>query len=63
MTKEQVEGKKQLLKQKLNELKSLKEELQAAGAWPLDDEELDGVAGGLYFAGLNPEPQGVGPIS
>lgn len=46
MTKEQIEEKKQLLKQLLNEVKSLKEELQAAGAWPVGDAELDGVAGG-----------------
>ena len=46
MTQEQIEQKKQLLKQKLEEANALRNELQAAGAWPLDEDELDNVAGG-----------------
>ena len=48
MTKEQIEEKKQLLKQKLNEVNSLKEELLVAGAWPLDDMEIESVSGGKF---------------
>lgn len=48
MTKEQIEEKKQLLQQKLDEVNSLKEELLVAGAWPLDDMEIESVSGGNH---------------
>ena len=51
MTQEQIEQKKQLLKQKLEEAKAIRDELQGAGAWPIDEDELDNVAGG-YIYGL-----------
>ncbi|MBR5921849.1 MAG: hypothetical protein IKZ56_11895 [Bacteroidales bacterium] len=47
MTKEQIEQKKEQLKKLLQEADALKEELVAAGEWPLDDDDLEGAAGGL----------------
>ena len=46
MTAEQIEQKKQQLKQLAEEAKQLKDELVEAGAWPLDESELDEAAGG-----------------
>ncbi len=46
LTKEQIEQKKEQLKKLLKEADALKEELVAAGAWPLGDDDLDGVSGG-----------------
>ena len=47
LTKEQIEQKKEQLKKLMQEANALKEELVAVGAWPLGDDDLDGVAGGL----------------
>ena len=47
MTNEQIEQKKQQLKQLAEEMKALKDELVEAGAWPLDEADLDNAAGGL----------------
>lgn len=47
LTKEQIEQKKEQLKKLLQEADALKEELVAAGEWPLDDDDLEGAAGGL----------------
>ena len=47
LTAEQVEQKQQQLKQLAEEMKALKDELVEAGAWPMDEDELDQVAGGL----------------
>lgn len=46
LTKEQIEQKKEHLEKLLQEANALKDELVAAGAWPLGDDDLDGVAGG-----------------
>ena len=46
LTDEQIEQKKQLLAEKMKEAKVLQDELVEAGAIPMDDDELDGVAGG-----------------
>lgn len=46
MTNEQIEQKKQLLVEKVKEMKSIYDELVEAGAWPLDDNDLDEAAGG-----------------
>jgi hypothetical protein len=43
----QIEQKKAQLKQLAKEAKQLKNELVEAGAWPLDEDSLDNVAGGL----------------
>ena len=49
MTQEQIEQKKQQLKQLAEEMKQLKDELVEAGAWPLEDDDLDQAAGGVPF--------------
>ena len=49
MTAEQIEQKKQQLKQLAEEVKALKDELVEAGAWPLDEDDLDKAAGGGYY--------------
>ena len=49
MTAEQIEQKKQQLKQLAEEVKALKDELVEAGAWPLDEDDLDLAAGGGYY--------------
>ena len=46
MTAEQVEQKKQQLKQLAEEVKQLKDELVKAGAWPISEDDLDEAAGG-----------------
>ena len=51
MTTEQVEQKKQQLKQLVAQAQKLKDELVEAGAWPLDDDELDEAAGGWFPSG------------
>ena len=45
LTKEQIEQKKEQLNNLLQEAKALKDELVAAGEWPIDDDDLDNVAG------------------
>ena len=47
MTNEQIEQKKLRLKQLAEEMKALKDELVEAGAWPLDEADLDQAAGGI----------------
>ena len=52
MTKEQIEAKKQQLKQLAEEAKQLQDELVAAGAIELSEDDLDKAAGGyalLWF--------------
>ena len=46
MTAEQIEQKKQQLKQLAEEVKTLKDELVEAGAWPMDEDDLDKATGG-----------------
>ena len=46
LTNEQIEQKKQQLKELAEEVKQLKEELVEAGALPMDEDDLDNVAGG-----------------
>ena len=52
LTNEQIEQKKQKLSEILKEAKVLQDELVEAGAIPMDDDELDGVAGGRPGVGL-----------
>ena len=47
LTKEQIEQKKGKLKKLMQEANALKDELVAAGEWPIDDNDLDDVAGGM----------------
>ena len=46
LTNEQIEQKKQLLAEKVKEMKAIYDELVEAGAIELSDEELDAIAGG-----------------
>ena len=48
LTDQQIEQKKQLLAEKMKEAKAIYDELMEAGAVPMDDDELDQVAGGYY---------------
>ena len=57
LTAEQIEQKKQQLKQLSDEMNAIVKELQEAGAWPLDEDELDQATGGLSS---NPSPVGLG---
>ena len=52
LTTEQIEQKKLRLKQLAEEVKALKDELVEAGAWPLDEADLDQVAGGQPISSL-----------
>ena len=47
LTNEQIEQKKQLLAEKMKEANAIAKELQEAGALPLDEDDLDDVAGGI----------------
>ena len=62
LTNEQIEAKKLQLKQLAEEAQQLKNELVEAGAWPLEDDDLDQAAGGsaiyeVYGAANTPPPQ------
>lgn len=47
LTNEQIERKKQLLEEKVKEMKALYDELVEAGAIELSDDDLDKAAGGI----------------
>ena len=53
LTNEQIEAKKQQLKQLAEEAKKLKDELVEAGVWSLEEDELNDVAGGCYHPYLD----------
>ena len=57
LTSQQIEQKKQQLKQLSEEINAIAKELQEAGAWPLSDDELGDVAGG---GGVGIGPMGMG---
>ena len=46
LTKEQIEAKMQQLKKLSEEMMAIRKVLEVAGAWPLDDDELDEASGG-----------------
>ena len=52
LTNEQIDQKQQQLSEILKEAKVLQDELVEAGAIPMDDDELDGVAGGRPEIGI-----------
>ena len=55
LTNEQIEQKKLRLKQLAEEAEQLKNELVEAGAWPMDDDDLDQATGGkVRFSTFNP---------
>ena len=53
MTAEQIEQKKLRLKQLSEEKNAIIKELQEAGAWPLDEADLDQAAGGIPLSECN----------
>ena len=57
LTAEQIEQKKQRLKQLTEQINAIVNELQEAGAWPLDEDELEQATGGLSS---NPSPVSLG---
>ena len=64
LTNEHIEAKKLQLKQLAEEAQQLKNELVEAGAWPLEDDDLDQAAGGsriyeVYGANTLPPQFGV----
>ena len=49
LTNQQIEQKKQLLAEKMKEMKALYNELAEAGAIEISDDDLENVAGGASF--------------
>ena len=49
LTNQQVEQKKQLLAEKMKEMKAIYNELAEAGAIEISDDDLENVAGGAHF--------------
>ena len=47
LTTEQIEQKKQLLEEKMKEMKAIYDELVEAGAIELSEDDLDQAAGGI----------------
>ena len=58
LTKEQIEQKKQLLEEKMKQMKAIHDELVEAGAIELSEDALDKAAGGAYFTRII-KPKGV----
>ena len=57
LTAEQIEAKMQQLKKLSEEMTAIRKELEEAGAWPLDEDDLDQAAGGVYsLPGMEPPP-------
>ena len=48
LTNEQIEQKKQLLEEKMKQMKAIYDELVEAGAMELPDDALDNAAGGSF---------------
>lgn len=61
LTNAQIEQKKQQLKQLADKAQQLKNELVEAGAWPLNEDDLDKVAGGASSLTPSQKPQPVDP--
>ena len=61
LTNEQIEQKKQQLKELAEEVKQLHDELVEAGAIELSDDDLDQAAGGIY-SGMFPKPKDYSPF-
>ena len=55
-TNEQIEQKKQQLKQLSEEMNAIIKELQEAGEWPLDEDELDQASGGILTLRYKDDP-------
>ena len=52
LTNEQIEQKKQLLKQKIAEVEALYKDLSEAGEIELSDDDLDKATGGTFWGDL-----------
>jgi hypothetical protein len=61
LTNAQIEQKKQQLKQLADKAQQLKNELVEAGAWPLNENDLDNVAGGASSLNPSQRPHPVDP--
>ena len=55
LTTEQIEQKKKQLQLLAEQTKQLKDELVEAGAWPLEDDDLDKAAGGIPMFAPKPK--------
>ena len=56
LTNEQIEQKKQQLKQLSEEMNAIIKELQEVGEWPLDDDELHQASGGILTLRYKDDP-------
>ena len=56
LTAEQIEQKKQQLKQLTEQINAVVNELQEAGEWPLDEDELDQASGGVLTLRYKDDP-------
>ena len=54
LTAEQIGQKMLRLKQLTEQINAIVNELQEAGAWPLDEADLDQAAGGIPWAMMKP---------
>ena len=54
MTQEQIEQKKQLLEEKMKEMKAIYDELVEAGVIELSEDDLDQAAGGFKWKFIAP---------
>ena len=61
LTNEQIEQKKLQLKELVAKAQQLKNELVEAGAWPLNEDDLDNVAGGASSLTPSQRPHSVDP--
>ena len=61
LTNQQIEQKMQQLKQLTDKAQQLKNELVEAGAWPLNEDDLDNVAGGASSLTPSQRPKSVDP--
>ena len=55
LTNEQIEQKKQLLAEKMKEMKAIYNELAEAGAIEISDDDLENVAGGILLPIIFPK--------
>lgn len=61
MTNPEIEQLKQQLKEKIREASDIYYKLMDAGAFPLDDDDLDAVSGGVRSGGGGGHGPGRGP--
>ena len=54
LTNQEIEQLQQQLKEKTEEIRVIYDKLVEAGAWPLDEDDLDQAAGGAPIFGTPP---------